>query len=367
MLSNLVTFKTLGVISLAHYGSTAAIHSTSLTPRDANVSSTYKLVADYTGAAFFNGFSTFTGADPTTGHVKYINKQAAMPSELIGLIYNATSNTSLAYIGVDHTNKAPNGRQAMRLNSVDTFNIGMLLVADVQHMPSGCGLWPALWTLGTTQSWPDGGEIDIMETVHNDDYNHITLHSSSGCSVDGTTSLFQGNLTDTNCNANNGSDGCSVGAVPESNFTMSHGTCMHATAGAAFNTQGGALYVMSWTTSGVTVWMIPRDYQPADLMAGKPDPSTWTFKPLVKFTGSGCDFNAHFQSMQIIINTDFCGSWAGDPKVWQSSGCATQTNTATCNDYVADNPDAFKDANWLFNGIKVYSTNANPTGTAPAT
>ncbi|MFT4089562.1 MAG: glycoside hydrolase family 16 protein [Asticcacaulis sp.] len=32
-------------------------------------------------------------------------------------------------------------------------------------MPCGVGTWPAIWMLGTTANWPDGGEIDIMEHV----------------------------------------------------------------------------------------------------------------------------------------------------------------------------------------------------------
>jgi len=30
-------------------------------------------------------------------------------------------------------------------------------------LPSGRGIWPAIWTLGNTGGWPAGGEIDIME------------------------------------------------------------------------------------------------------------------------------------------------------------------------------------------------------------
>lgn len=32
-------------------------------------------------------------------------------------------------------------------------------------LPCGKGSWPAIWMLGATQGWPDGGEIDIMEHV----------------------------------------------------------------------------------------------------------------------------------------------------------------------------------------------------------
>jgi beta-glucanase (GH16 family) len=34
--------------------------------------------------------------------------------------------------------------------------------------PSGSGLWPAFWTQGSTGSWPDHGELDIMEKVNSD-------------------------------------------------------------------------------------------------------------------------------------------------------------------------------------------------------
>ena len=32
-------------------------------------------------------------------------------------------------------------------------------------LPCGRGTWPALWTLGTRGTWPDDGEIDILEQV----------------------------------------------------------------------------------------------------------------------------------------------------------------------------------------------------------
>ena len=32
-------------------------------------------------------------------------------------------------------------------------------------LPCGKGSWPAIWMLGATAGWPDGGEIDIMEHV----------------------------------------------------------------------------------------------------------------------------------------------------------------------------------------------------------
>lgn len=60
-------------------------------------------------------------------------------------------------------------------------------------LPSGTGIWPAIWMLGTnfkTAGWPACGEIDIMEYVgYQPNTVHATIHtpSSYGNSVNGVT------------------------------------------------------------------------------------------------------------------------------------------------------------------------------------
>ena len=39
------------------------------------------------------------------------------------------------------------------------------------------GAWPALWLVGEGMSWPDGGEIDIMEHLNHDTIFYQTVHS----------------------------------------------------------------------------------------------------------------------------------------------------------------------------------------------
>ncbi|MET3848809.1 RICIN domain-containing protein [Paenibacillus sp. OAE614] len=50
-------------------------------------------------------------------------------------------------------------------------------------LPSGQGLWPAFWMLGSnisTVGWPYSGETDIMERVNNNPYVNGTVHWDAG-------------------------------------------------------------------------------------------------------------------------------------------------------------------------------------------
>ena len=56
---------------------------------------------------------------------------------------------------VDNVTNNPNpgpdstfGRNTVMVISNDPIDIGTLLVADIAHIPFGCSVWPAFWTLG---------------------------------------------------------------------------------------------------------------------------------------------------------------------------------------------------------------------------
>jgi beta-glucanase (GH16 family) len=61
------------------------------------------------------------------------------------------------------------------------------------QMPTGKGLWPAIWLLGdniSTVTWPACGEIDFMETIGTDiSTNHGTLHMPASYGPSGTFKL----------------------------------------------------------------------------------------------------------------------------------------------------------------------------------
>lgn len=316
--------------------------------------SQYKLVTEHSHPNFFDGFTLFDQGDPTLGAVKYVDFATAKDNDLIGWIYHEDTQSSNAFIGLDYHGKNVSNRNSVRLTGKQTYSAGTLTVIDVRHIPTGPSLWPAVWYLAPQAPWPDNGEMDIMEWVNDNTYNSMTLHTGEGCTVANSPADYLGNLLSTDCHAKNGSEGCSIPAP----LGYKYDGKTVATAGPQFNSQGGGIYVHEWTPKSISVWLFPRDSMPQDLKNGNPNPSSWTQKPLAKFSGSGCDLTKAFSPQQLIINIDVCGSWTG--KAFKGHW-ATDDNWNHCVDYAANNPEEFKDAYFEFESIKMYSSNSGAT------
>lgn len=53
-------------------------------------------------------------------------------------------------------------------------------------LPCGRGTWPAIWMLGSTGTWPAGGELDIMEQTGKEPAKVFsTVHTTSGSGANG--------------------------------------------------------------------------------------------------------------------------------------------------------------------------------------
>jgi hypothetical protein len=195
--------------------------------------------------------------------------------------------------------------------------------------------------------WPTGGEIDILEGVNEQTNNGMTLHTAPNCKIGPDTSIFAGEVTTPDCDVNAKNQSKNVGCSIEHPSTNSYGV--------GLNEIGGGVYATQWTAEAISVYYFPRGSIPDDVLGDAPNPDGWGL-PAAKFTG-GCDIENMFQEQQIIFNTAFCGDWAG--AVWESGSCAKKA--ATCDDYVQNNPEAFKDAYWTINALKVYQDNGNDT------
>ena len=247
--------------------------------------------------------------------------------------------------GVDHDKQATGrGRDSIRLESKDLYTTGLFLL-DLQHMPYGCGTWPAFWTFGA--NWPYQGEIDIIENVHNATVNQQTLHTNENCNMaTEPTSLFSGSWIDGNTNCNvfeTGNAGCSI--VSDQTNTY----------GKSFNDVQGGLYAMEWTSDFIRVFSFPRASIPANALSSSPNPNdpSWG-KPVGYWTLNDASCSSdHFKEHTVTFDITFCGDWAG---ATFSSACPVEAaaNGGSCNQYVQNNPQAFEDTYWLINSLKVF-------------
>ncbi|KAF5389511.1 hypothetical protein D9757_004195 [Collybiopsis confluens] len=267
------------------------------------LAATYSVADTYIGQAFLNDFSLQAIADPTHGRVNYVNAATAAKANLTfasstNFIARADFTTTLSASGP--------GRNSVRLMSNKQYELGTVLVANLNHMPEGCGTWPAFWTVGA--NWPNNGEIDIIEGVNNVGNNQGTLHTSPGCTMPSSRSQT-GTAFQNDCNtAVNGNAGCGVGFGSNS-------------FGPSFNANGGGWYAMEMTADFVKIWFWARGSSvPSDVSGGSSSVNTSNWgTPVAFFPNTSCSLSSHFGPQNIIINLTFCGDWAGS--VYGSDNC----------------------------------------------
>lgn len=205
------------------------------------------------------------------------------------------------YIGVDSstalTVAGGIGRGSVRIESKKTYNKGLFIV-DLKHMPGGiCGTWPAFWSLGSG-TWPQTGEIDIIEGVNMNTQNKMVLHTDTNCKTNGLSQTGTQSLYDCALDSASGASGCDVNAVESNTF------------GTGFNSASGGVYAMERTSTSIKVWFFPRGSVPASITADAPDTSKFG-TPNSNFEGA-CDMDTRFKDHRFIFDTTFCGDWAGN-------------------------------------------------------
>lgn len=120
----------------------------------------------------------------------------------------------------------------------------------------------------------------------------MTLHTSGNCSFNPPASYESGASNNNNydCKLNN-PVGCSVEG-PVGSY------------GSSFNAQGGGVFAMEWTSTFIRIYLFPRSAIPADITAGKPDPSSWGVAAADFDSQYGdCDIDANFPP-QTIVSTN---------------------------------------------------------------
>jgi hypothetical protein len=304
----------------------------------------YVLNDNFQGPSFWDNFWFWNQADPAGGYVSYQARQEAANQNLIQVSENNT-----VIIAVDTTNIAgAAGRNAVRLQSNKNWNSG-LFVLDFVHMPTGCGTWPAWWFNGPNP-WPTGGEVDVIEGVNTQTATQSTLHTTQGCTMPiAHQNVFSGDWV-SGTNGQPAND-CFIDA-PTQWANQGCGVLGPANGyGAPSNAGRGGVYAMEWTSEYFQMFYFPRNRIPADLTSNAPIPTNWGL-PYARFPlSASCPANK-FQNLNMILNTDFCGGWAGGLFAQTCPGLG-----GDCNAYVKNNPCAFTQAYWEINYIRVFQQN----------
>ena len=113
--------------------------------------------------------------------------------------------------------------------------------------------------------WPNNGEIDIVEGVNDQNYNIMTLHSSTGPVLGANSDSFAGDLGTLNCDVNAPNQAKNAGCSIHDASDLSFGT--------GFNTAGGGVFATEWTSSFIKIWFFPRGSIPQTLRAATHNPT----------------------------------------------------------------------------------------------
>ncbi|CAK9786298.1 hypothetical protein CC85DRAFT_327747 [Cutaneotrichosporon oleaginosum] len=272
------------------------------------------------------------------------------------LIYKTARNTTIMKVDDTstvvanpwHTTK----RFAPRLLSKRAYGVGTVWVLDAIHMPYGCSVWPAFWTVGP--DWPVGGEIDIMEGIHHQAVNQMALHSAEdGCYAPQTNqALMTGNW---------GSHNCSIGYSYGSGCTARDTD--PASYGAAFAAAGGGVYVAEWAADAIKIWFISRPNVPAALTANAKTIDTSILGTPTGYWGNkDCTFTRYFGPQTMILQTTLCGVWAGLASTLASNGCPAYPSGEDCyTTYVHGDGSNYRTAYYEINYVNIFSAEVSTT------
>ncbi|CAD6965213.1 unnamed protein product [Tilletia laevis] len=341
---------------------------------------------EISGSQFFDEFRWWSYGDPTHGTVSYQSESDAIKQNL-SYVDEATGRFVIRADSTNFVDPSSEGRASVRMHSKEPMGDG-LLIAKISKMPVGCGSWPAFWTV-TQNTWPTGGEVDILEGVNGVSSRSVrnlaSLHTTDGCAIGpGKSDNSTGYSYQENCAYQ---PGCSQ------QFTLDNSY------GTGFNENNGGYFAMLRDTApggnGISVYFWPASASdssvplavraqpgsaprrvitsPQDLAPGgnnntqnKLPGKTYEWglpaaffantAPGATAKGAQCQMDQFFDDHTIIINLSFCGDWAG--QVWsQTPECSSLA--PTCDEYVRNNPHAFENASFEFDYIRLYSSQSS--------
>uniref|UniRef100_A0A7S1WF61 GH16 domain-containing protein n=1 Tax=Alexandrium catenella TaxID=2925 RepID=A0A7S1WF61_ALECA len=286
------------------------------------------------GYTFFDSFNYLLN-DANAGAAQYLTKEDATEKQ----VTVAYDNHAIIRAGP----KAGQMKRASAKLETKTKWTYFFMAAKFNHVPWGCGVWPAFWTHSPEAAWPNGGELDILEYS-----NEIASRSSFHCGLTNKCKLDAGLMH---------KPGCPKYIDAEFNFTgdfqcVTHYPAMIGCAPNRLPLRSGEelsmkpfISAVEWTPNYVKLFHIPASEAPSDLEAGEPQPDNYdrwvtSYFPFAaseqKRPGSCPNPGQVMKAQQLVLSLGFCGDWAS--KVWLNSTCANTQGPRLPEECVAVDP-----------------------------
>lgn len=175
----------------------------------------------------------------------------------------------------------------------------------------GCGSWPAFWMFGEDEDnvWPEWGEFDIMEWIHEEESVSTTLHTKANCSQ---KHLRPGWHMKARWNKGKWGRGDAFDCYVQADGQWTNQGCSQrgadGTIGEGFNAGGGGTYAAEWDpiAGHMRVWIWHAGQEPKDVINKQPNPETWGQPEFYFSLRDECSPN-HFKNMKLVFDITFCG------------------------------------------------------------
>ncbi|PPR08266.1 hypothetical protein CVT24_001159 [Panaeolus cyanescens] len=278
-----------------------------LSPKDSNTPESSHHVKRQTTAINYNKNGsafvwvpqdTYQGKSFFDGLVKYVSREVALAKN-----YTWVEDDGTARIVADMKSWLPfnTSRESVRINTKKLYTTGLFII-DLNRAPYGCAVWPAFWSTSIPRSnlpqdkWPNYGEIDVLEGVHDQQTNRMAWHTKAGCYINknvsftGSVSKGGNNQELLDCESNGTTKGgCGITDWSKASY------------GRHFESLGGGVLAMKWDENDISVWSFFRAAIPDDIRQGVPTPASWG-PPSARLDSSNCDIKNYFSNHTIIIS-----------------------------------------------------------------
>lgn len=264
------------------------------------------------GHTFFDDLVFQGGHGATGGAANYAGSKADALSH--GTI-STTAHHAYMMVGKAFNTAAGPRRNSVKVQTRKAWK-HFLGVLRYKHVPFGLGIWPAFWMNGPLGTWPNGGELDVLEYASHDGQK-VSMHTGAHnhCQLSPGEVTKCGEMPDSNgmgynCYTNYGTKNLGCGPTTFAGQRPPE----------YWSSNPGAMAI-EWTDRFIKVFYFDEANIPEDLDVDFPRPESWDEKWVIAYFPFAASNEKHpgscpnpadvLMKQNIIMNIELCGDWAG--------------------------------------------------------